>query len=122
MGNCNNIIINPDTIEFFYKDKDIIAFHNIEIKILNKKEIKNIKKNLQENKKITEEQINNIINILKYINNEEDTDLKSKMNYYIFLHNYVPILKIINTGSSKRDNNFYYKMCYLDKINKHISI
>jgi len=117
MGNCSNmLIINPEVIEFFCKDKDIIAFYVININILNRKEIKNIKKNLQENKKINKEQINNIIKILKYLNNIEDINLKSKMNYYVFLNNFVPILKIVNTSAIKNDNYFYYKICYLDKI------
>jgi hypothetical protein len=109
-------MINPNAIIFSYKDHDIIAFHSIEIEILNKKEIKKIKKLLKNQQKINNDQIKIIINVLKILEKYEDSSLKKKIDYYVFSYNYVPILKIVNKNVIKQDKNFYYKICYLDKI------
>ena len=116
MGNCNNnLMINPNAIIFSQKEYDITAFYNIEIEILNKKEILKIKKQLSDQKKINKEQIEIIINVLKSLEKSEDISFKQKIDYYVFSNNYVPILKIINKNVIKQDRNFYYKICYLDK-------
>ncbi len=117
MGNCyNSVIINPNAISFSHKENDIIAFHNIEIEILNKKEINKIKNQLKNQNKIKKEHVEIIISVLKLLNNTEDISFKKKIDYYVFSYNYVPILKIINKNVIKQDKNFYYKICYLDKI------
>ena len=116
MGNCNSIQINSDVISFSFRENNIVAFHEIYIEQLNIKEINNIKKNLKPLKKFNKNQIKNIIAILKYLNDDEDYSFKSKIDFYIFSDNYVPILKIINKNVIKKDNNYYYKMCLLDKM------
>ena len=55
MGYCNNNIINPESILFSSRDRDINAFYNINIKILNANEIKKIKKNLEKQQKLNRE-------------------------------------------------------------------
>ena len=117
MGNCNNsYIINRDAIIFSQKDYDVVVFYNIEIEILNKKEIIKIKKQLNNQNKINNKQIKIIIKVLELLEQTDDILIKQKLDYYIFSYKYFPILKIINKNVIKQDNNFYYKICYLDDI------
>ena len=117
MGNCNNnIAINSNVFLFSFRNHNIASFYSIYIEKLNLKEINKVKKELININKINNTDIKNIIFLLKYLNKSEDDIFKSNLDFYLFINNYIPLLKVINKNVIKKDDKFYYKICNLDKL------